>query len=78
MIGKKNFIRKQPMCAQSMHTGAKNSYIEETEAETEAELNETIKSGTLVAVDKPRTRDQSNKELTNFSRIWSVEHKTSF
>ena len=53
------------MCAQSMHTGAKSSYKEETEAE----FNETIKSGTLAAVDKPHTRDQSNKELTNFSRI---------
>ena len=53
------------MCAQKMHTKA-NSYIIEVEAETE--FKETIKSITLLAVEKPHTLDQSNKELANFSR----------
>ena len=41
------------MCAQSMHTGA-NSYKIEVEKETK--LNETIKSVTLAAVDKPHPK----------------------
>jgi Ca2+/Na+ antiporter len=45
-IGKKNFIKKEPMCAQNMHTEA-NSYIIEEEAETE--FKETIESATLLA-----------------------------
>ncbi len=76
MIGKRNYIKKkkEPMCAQNMHTEA-NSY--KIEGETETELKETIKSATLLAVEKPDTLDQSNKELANFSRSWSVEHSAS-
>ena len=44
---------------------------------TESTLKETIKSGTLSAEVKPHTRDQPNKELTNFSRSWSEEHNAS-
>jgi hypothetical protein len=41
----------------------------EGEAETDIEFKETIKSATQLAVEKPHTLDQSNKELANFSRI---------
>ena len=54
------------MCTKHAHRG-QNNYI--VEAETETGFNKTIKSGTLAAIDKPHTRDQSNKELTNFSMI---------
>jgi hypothetical protein len=36
---------------------------------TESKLKETIQSVTLSAEVKPHTRDQSNKELTNFFLI---------
>ena len=62
------------MCAQNMHLEANNYKIE---GETEAEFKETIKSSTLLAVEKPHTFDQSNKELANFSISWSVKHSMS-
>ncbi len=46
------------MCAQNMHSEANNYKIEE----------ETAKSATLLAVEKPHTLDQLNKEVANFSR----------
>ena len=62
------------MCTKYAHREA-NSY--KIVVETETKLKDTIKSVTLAAVEKPHTRDQSNKELTNFSRSWSVKHNTS-
>ena len=62
------------MSAQKMHSEA-NNYNKAWEAETE--FKDTIKSATLLAVEKPHTLDQSNNELANFSRIWSVVHSMS-
>ena len=53
------------MCAQNMHLEA-NNY--KKEGETETAFKETTKSATLLAVEKPHTLDQLNKEVANFSR----------
>ena len=66
LIGKKNFIKKS-QCVHKICTKRPNSYKIEGEAETE--FKEAIKSATQLAVEKPHTLDQSNKELANFSRI---------
>ena len=66
LIGKKNFI-KESQCVHKICTKRPNSYKIEGEAETE--FKEAIKSATQLAVEKPHTLDQSNKELANFSRI---------
>ena len=63
-IGKRDYIRKEPMSAQNMHSKANNYKIE---GETETECKETTKSATLLAVEKPHTLDQLNKEVANFS-----------
>ena len=65
LIGKKNFIKKS-QCVHKICTKRPNSYKIEGEAETE--FKEAIKSATQLAVEKPHTLDQSNKELANFSR----------
>ena len=63
-IGKRDYIKKEPMCAQNMHSKANSYKIDE---ETETECKETTKSATLLAVEKPHTLDQLNKEVANFS-----------
>ena len=65
-MGKRDYIKIEPMCAQNMHSKANNYKIEE-ETETETECKETTKSATLLAVEKPHTLDQLNKEVANFS-----------
>ena len=62
------------MSAQNMHSEA-NSY--KIEGETETIFKETTKFAKLLAVEKPHTLDQLNKEVANFSRSWSVEHSMS-
>jgi hypothetical protein len=75
LIGKRNYIKKKAIvCTKHAHRRA-NSY--KIVGKTEAKLKEAIKSVTLSAVENPHTLDQSNKELANFSRSWSVEHSTS-
>jgi hypothetical protein len=58
LIGKRDYIKKEPMCAQNVHSEANNYKIE---GETETECKETTKSATLLAVEKPHTLDQLNK-----------------
>ena len=65
LIGKKNYNKKEPKCAQNMHLEA-NNY--KKEGETETAFKETTKSATLLAVEKPHTLNQLNKEVPNFSR----------
>jgi uncharacterized membrane protein len=60
LISKKDYIRKEPMSAQNMHSEA-NNYKIEGETETETEFKETTKSATLLVVEKPHTLDQLNK-----------------
>ena len=62
------------MSAQNMHSMASSYKIDE---EIESECKETIKSATLLTVEKPHTLDQLNKEVANFSMSWSVEHSRS-
>ena len=52
------------MCAQNMHSKANSYKIDE---ETETECKETTKSATLLAIERPHTLDQLNKEVANFS-----------
>ena len=67
-MGKRDYIKIEPMCAQNMHSKAKSYKIEEEkETETKTECKETTKSATLLAVEKPHTLDQLNKEVANFS-----------
>jgi hypothetical protein len=63
-IGKRDYIKKEPMSAQNMHSMASSYKIDE---ETESECKETTKSATLLTVEKPHTLDQLNKEVANFS-----------